>query len=259
MNNYENIISYKDGAIGVVKINRPEVRNALDNKTISEIEDAMNYFEKNEAVKVIVFTGEGEKAFAAGADINELKIKKAQDALLPGLQGLCTKIENSHKVTIAAINGYAFGGGCELALACDIRIASENAKIALPELNLSIIPGGGGTQRLARIIGKGRAIDMILTGKAVTAEKAEQIGLVSEVVPLDELWVAVLEKANQILTKGPFALKLAKMVIHQGYDIDQKSALLLEKFAQAILFESDDKHEGVTSFLEKRSPMFGGK
>ncbi|WP_346206852.1 enoyl-CoA hydratase/isomerase family protein [Caldifermentibacillus hisashii] len=259
MNNYENIISYKDGAIGVVKINRPEVRNALDNKTISEIEDAMNYFEKNEAVKVIVLTGEGEKAFAAGADINELKIKKAQDALLPGLQGLCTKIENSHKVTIAAINGYAFGGGCELALACDIRIASENAKIALPELNLSIIPGGGGTQRLARIIGKGRAIDMILTGKAVTAEKAEQIGLVSEVVPLEELWVAVLEKANQILTKGPFALKMAKMVIHQGYDIDQKSALLLEKFAQAILFESDDKHEGVTSFLEKRSPMFGGK
>lgn len=259
MNNYENIISYKDGAIGVVKINRPEVRNALDNKTVSEIEDVINNFEENEAVKVIVITGEGERAFAAGADINELKVKKAQDALLPGLQGLCTKIENSNKVTIAAINGFAYGGGCELALACDIRIASENAKIALPELNLSIIPGGGGTQRLARIIGKGRAIDMILTGEPVTAQEAEQIGLVSQVVPLEELWVAVLDKANKILRKGPFALKMAKMVIHQGFDIDQKSALLLEKFAQAILFESEDKQEGVTAFLEKRNPMFNGK
>ena len=257
--NYENILVYKDGAIGVIKINRPEVRNALDTQTASEIEHALLQWENHEGVKVIVFTGEGAKSFAAGADIKELRERSASDALLPGLSGLCQKIEQSTKVTIAAINGYALGGGCELALSSDIRIAASHAKIGLPELNLSIIPGAGGTQRLSRLVGKGTALDMILSGEMITAEKAERIGLVSTVVPMEELWEMVVGKAQKIIEKGPMAVKLAKMVIHQGYDTDMKTALTLEKFAQAILFNSDDKLEGTTAFLEKRTPHFQGK
>ena len=257
--NYENILVYKDGAIGVIKINRPEVRNALDGQTIREIEDAILQWEGHEGVKIIVFTGEGAKSFAAGADIRQLREKSAEDALVPGLSGLCQKIEQSSKVTIAAINGYALGGGCELALACDIRVAASHAKIGLPELNLSIIPGAGGTQRLARMIGKGIAIDMILTGEIITAEKAERVGLVSIAVPMEDLWETVLGKAKKVIEKGPLAVKLAKLVIHQGFDTDMKTALVLEKFAQAILFNSDDKREGTTAFLEKRIPVYKGE
>jgi len=256
---YKNILVYQEGEIGVIKINRPEVRNALDSTSHKEIERALDYWEKQEDIKVIVLIGEGEKAFAAGADIKQLKQRDALGALQPGLSGVCQKIENSSKVTIAAINGYALGGGCELALSCDIRIASEHAKLGLPELNLSIIPGGGGTQRLSRIVGKGRALHMILTGEIVSAQKAEQIGLVSTVVPADELWPTVVDYVNKIARKGPLALTLVKMVVNQGFDTDLKSALMLEKFAQAILFSSEDKKEGIEAFLEKREPVFRGK
>lgn len=257
--NFENILVYKDGAIGVIKINRPEVRNALDAKTLLEIEQALDQWEYHEEVKVIVLTGEGDKSFAAGADIKQLREKTAIDALLPGLSGLCRKIENFGKVTIAAINGYALGGGCEIALACDIRVASEEAKFGLPELNLSIIPGAGGTQRLARMIGKGRAMDMILTGEIISAKKAEEFGLVSKVVPREELWETVLEKTSKILAKGPLAIQLAKQVVHRGFDTDMDTALTLEKLAQSILFSSEDKQEGTTAFLEKRSPHYQGR
>ena len=257
--NYENLLVYKDGAIGIIKINRPEVRNALDVQTIYEIEQALLQWENHEGVMVIVFTGEGSKSFAAGADIGQLQEKTAVDALLPGLSGLCQKVEQSSKVTIAAINGYALGGGCELALSCDIRVSAAHAKIGLPELNLSIIPGAGGTQRLARMLGKGRALDMILTGEMVTAEKAEQLGLVSSVVPMEDLWETVLDKAKKVIEKGPLAVKLAKLVIHQGYDSDMRTALTLEKLAQAILFNSEDKYEGTSAFLEKRMPLYKGK
>ncbi|ARK29972.1 enoyl-CoA hydratase/isomerase family protein [Halalkalibacter krulwichiae] len=255
---YENIVAYKDGVIGVIKLNRPEMRNAIDSRTLEEVEEAIEIWEKHEGIKVIIFTGEGEKSFASGADIKQLKEKEAKDALLPGLSGVCQKIESSSKVTIAAINGYALGGGCELALACDIRIAAEHAKIGLPELNLSIIPGGGGTQRLARIVGKGRAIEMILMGEVISAEKAENIGLVTRVVKIEDLFQTAYEIAAKIMEKGPLAVTLAKMVIHQGFDLDMKNALLIEKLAQAILFNSEDKHEGVTAFLEKRVPSYNG-
>lgn len=256
--NFENILVYKDGVIGVIKINRPEVRNALDARTQSEIDQALDLWEKNEEIKVIVLTGEGEKSFAAGADIRQLQEKTAQDALVPGLSGLCRKIENYNKVTFAVINGYALGGGCELALACDIRVAAESAKFGLPELNLSIIPGGGGTQRLARIVGKGRAMDMILTGEIISAKKAEEIGLVSTVVPVEDLWNTVLNKTSKILEKGPLAVRLAKLVINCGFDADMGTGLMLEKLAQSILFSSQDKLEGTTAFLEKRSPNYKG-
>lgn len=256
---YENVKVYTDSRLGVIKINRPEVRNALDAKTLQEITHVFDLWEENDEVNVIVLTGDGDKSFAAGADIRQLKDRKPLDALLPGNQGVAQRIENSSKVTIAAINGFALGGGCELALACDIRIAAEHAKIGLPELNLSIIPGAGGTQRLARIIGKGRAMEMILTGEIISAKKAEQIGLVSSAVPKEELWAVVESMAEKIIKKGPIALKLAKMVINQGFDVDLKTALMLEKFAQSILFSTDDKLEGVSAFLEKREALFKGE
>lgn len=259
MMTYQNILTDIDEKIGVIKINRPEVRNALDATTLQEIGDVLERWENEESVQVIVITGEGDKSFAAGADIKQLKERKPKDALLPGNQGLAQQIENSSKVTIAAINGYALGGGCELALACDIRIAVEHAKIGLPELNLSIIPGAGGTQRLARIIGKGRAVEMILTGDIISAQKAERIGLVSTVVPKEELWNAVQDLASKIVKKGPLALTLAKLVINQGFDADLKTALMLEKFAQSILFSTEDKREGINAFLEKREANFKGE
>ncbi len=255
---YQNILVELEDRIGIIKLNRPEVRNALDAKTLAEISYALETLENNEGIGVIVITGAGEKSFAAGADIGQLRKKQPKDALVPGMSGLYQKIENCQKATIAAVNGYALGGGCELAMACDIRIAADHSKFGLPELNLSIIPGAGGTQRLARIIGKGRALDMILTGEMLTAKKAEEVGLVSKAVPMEELWQTVREKAEKILTKGPLAVRLAKVVINRGFNSDMETALMIEKLAQAVLFGSDDKNEGTQAFLEKRKALFTG-
>lgn len=256
---YQNILIEKSGLFGVIKINRPAVRNALDSKTYEEITEALTIFENEPTILSVILTGEGDKAFASGADINQLKKRTLLDALEPGLQGGCRRLEQSSKVTIAAVNGFALGGGCELALACDIRIASTKAKFGLPELSLAIIPGGGGTQRLSRIIGKGRALDMILTGAIITAERAEYIGLISKVVQPEQLLEEAIAYAQIISTKGPLALRLAKQVVHQGLDLPLEAGLALEKYAQAIVFESTDKLEGTTAFLEKRPAQFIGK
>jgi enoyl-CoA hydratase len=181
------------------------------------------------------------------------------EALQPNMTAAFRKIEEYEKATIAAINGFALGGGLELALACDIRIASTNAKLGLPELNLAIIPGAGGTQRLSRLIGKGKAIDLILTGDILSATQAEKIGLISKTVLPEELMDEAKLTAAKILKKGPLAVRLAKTVIHQGADLDMGTALLLEKFAQTILMGSEDKLEGTQAFLEKRVPEFTGK
>ncbi|WP_338451048.1 enoyl-CoA hydratase-related protein [Niallia oryzisoli] len=255
---YQNVLVELEDRIGIIKLNRPEVRNALDFQTLAEISHALETLENNDGIGVIVITGAGEKSFAAGADIGQLREKQPKDALVPGMSGLYQKVENCQKATIAAINGYALGGGCELAMACDIRIAADHAKFGLPELNLSIIPGAGGTQRLARIIGKGRALDMILTGEILTAQKAEEVGLVSKAVPMEELWPTVKEKADKILAKGPLAVRLAKVVINRGFNSDMETALMIEKLAQAVLFGSDDKNEGTQAFLEKRQAVFTG-
>jgi enoyl-CoA hydratase len=255
----ENVLLESHERIGVIKINRPEVRNAMDPQTMQLLQEALDLWEREQTVQVIVFTGEGNQSFAAGADIRQLQKRTMLDALSPGMQGLTKKIESCTKPTVAAINGFALGGGCELALACDIRIAANNAKLGLPELNLGIIPGAGGTQRLARIIGKGRAIEMILTGKIIGAEEAEKIGLVSRTIPYEQLWDEVKETANQIISKGPIALRLAKMVIHRGFDVDLDTALILEKLAQSIAYGSEDKVEGTQAFLEKRKANFKNK
>ena len=256
---FETILLEEQGAITWLKINRPDVRNALNEKAYEEISEAIHYVNTQPETKVVVITGVGEKSFAAGADINQLKNRSAIDTLIPGLQGVCKQIEQSSKVFVAAINGYALGGGLEVALACDIRIAADHAKFGLPELNLAIIPSGGGTQRLSRIIGKGRALDLILTGKMVTAQQAEQYGLITHIVAFEKLVEETTNYVQSILKKGPLALQLAKQVVHQGFDLDLTSALLLEKLAQGILYASDDKREGTSAFIEKRTAQFSGK
>lgn len=256
-------VSYVDVEIqqGIyfLTLNRMEARNALDAKMLAEIEGALDEAEKSQDVKVIVVQGAGGKSFAAGADIKQLQARKPLEALVPGMQGLYQKIENCSKVTIAAVDGYALGGGCELALACDIRIATKNAKFGLPELNLGIIPGAGGTQRLARVIGKGRALDMILTGKMIDGEEAERIGLVTYYVEREELKEKIEEVATQIMRKGPVAIQLAKHAVHKGYDLDMETALWIEKLSQSIAFGTEDKQEGTTAFIEKRQAEFQNK
>ena len=259
MGEYENLLVQVEQGIMWLTINRPKQRNALNQQTLQEIERAFDWAEGTDEVKVIIIKGAGEKSFAAGADIKQLHDRKMLEALIPGMQGLYKKIEQSGKVTIAAVQGYALGGGCELALACDIRVASKKAKFGLPELNLGIIPGAGGTQRLSRIIGKGRAMDMILTGKIIDSEEAERIGLVTYLTDESELLQQAEEVASQILKKGPVAIKLAKLVVHKGFDIDMETALMIEKLSQAIAFGTEDKKEGTLAFLEKRPAEFGNK
>ncbi|GAE27171.1 enoyl-CoA hydratase [Halalkalibacter wakoensis JCM 9140] len=257
---FSNIEVTKENQIGFIKINRPEVRNALNKETLEEFINALNLLKDDQEVGCVVFTGAGGKSFAAGADISQLKEKTMLDAFNPsGMQNVYTVIESYEKPTIAMVNGFAIGGGCELAMACDIRIASANAKFGLPELNLSIIPGAGGTQRLARIVGKGKALEMILTGKIITAEEAYRIGLVTDFVESDHLLEKVKETAGQILAKGPLAVKLAKLSVNLGTETDMQTGLMIEKLAQAILFSSEDKNEGTAAFLEKRTPNFQGK
>lgn len=257
---YENIIVERKSNIAYVTINRPEVRNALNQQTLNEISHSLAELEQDDNVKCIVFTGAGGKSFAAGADIGQLKTRTFLDAFQPGnMQQVYDKIEACKKPTIAMINGYALGGGCELAMACDIRVASTNAKLGLPELNLAIMPGAGGTQRLARIVGKGKALEMILTGKIIDAEEAKMIGLVSEVVSPDELVAKTEEIAEKIMSKGPLAVMLAKLAVHHGADADLKTGLLIEKLSQAVLYESEDKQEGTAAFLEKRQANFKGR
>lgn len=252
-------LEYED-RLAFVIIDRPDVRNALHQQTIIEMKQALKTLQHDQQIGCVIFTGAGEKSFASGADIKALKSRKGLSALSKdNLQDLCAEIEIFEKPTIAMINGYALGGGCELAMACDIRVAALHAKLGLPELNLAIIPAGGGTQRLSRIVGKGKAMELILTGKIIPADEAVHIGLVSESVPQDELANKAKEIANQILAKGPLAVSLAKMAVHMGYDSDMKTGLMLERLSQAILLNTEDKNEGTSAFLEKRKPDFKGK
>lgn len=258
---YANIkVEKKENGLAYITINRPEVRNALNKETIDEIIDSMYELENDEKVKCIIFTGAGEKSFAAGADISQLTKRKMLDAFQRGtMQEIYDLIEACRKPTIAMINGYALGGGCELAMSCDIRVASTNAKLGLPELNLSIIPGAGGTQRLTRLVGKGKALEMILTGKMVDADEAKAIGLVSEVAEPQELVEKTEELAEKILSKGPLAVMLAKLAVNYGSETEIKTGMMIERLSQAILYTTEDKNEGTTAFLEKRKPDFKGK
>jgi enoyl-CoA hydratase len=256
---YETILADVEGGIGRITINRPDSRNSLNTQVLGDVRSVLAEFRYDDSVGVVVFTGAENKAFAAGADIRELKERTMFDALSSVMQAVCDEIEAYEKPTIAAVNGLALGGGCELAMACDIRLASENAKFGQPEVGLSIIPGAGGTQRLARLIGKGRATEMILTGRMMHAEESLRVGLVSKVVPPEELMNTVRQTADAILEKGPLAVRLAKLAIRTGFETDQRTGLVVERLAQAILFTTEDKEEGTSAFIEKREPDFKGK
>jgi enoyl-CoA hydratase len=231
----------------------------MNRQVVEDLRAALEEFQQNDEVGAVLFTGKGEKAFVAGADIGELRERTMLDGLSATMQRLYDEIEGFEKPTMAAVNGHALGGGCELAMACDIRIAAENARFGLPETALSIIPGAGGTQRLARLIGKGRAIEMILTGRILDAGEARELGLVSEVVPKAELMNSARETASRILSKGPLAVRLAKLAVQTGFETDQKTGLVIERLAQTVLYTSEDKQEGTSAFLEKRDPDFKGK
>jgi enoyl-CoA hydratase len=244
--------------IATVTINRPEALNAMNKVVVAELKKAMEDCEENNNVGVIVITGSGDKAFVAGADIKSMQKMSGREALEFSREGqeMTMIIENSPKPVIAAINGFALGGGCEIALACDMRIASENAKFSQPEVALGIIPGWGGTQRLPRLIGKGRAIEMITGSKMIDADEALRIGLVNHIVPLSELLDETYSLAKSIIKNGPTAVGAALKCIHMGYDKDLENGLDIELNAFTELFETDEQREGTTAFIEKRKPNF---
>lgn len=255
MNN-SNLEVLIDNRIAKVTINRPQALNALNKETIEELSNIFSALEQDENVRVIILTGAGEKAFVAGADIKEFKDFTAMEGEYLAANGqniLFNKIENLNKPVIAAINGYALGGGLELAMACHFRIASNNAKLGLPEVTLGLIPGYGGTQRLPKLIGKGRAMQAIMTAEMFNADRAEQIGLVNEVVPADELLPRALQIAEKIAHNSSTAIASAIRAINLS-DTDQGYATEIKAFGN--LFESDDFQEGTTAFLEKRKPSF---
>ena len=256
MSPYQNIQIENQGKISILTISRPESLNALNKQTISELSQALEELEQNKECRAIVLTGEGEKSFVAGADIKEFSDfnkEKAQELAREGQTKLFNKIEELKKPVIAAINGFALGGGLELALACHIRYASDNAKLGLPEVTLGLIPGYGGTQRLAQLVGKGWANEMILSATMIAASKAKEIGLVNDVFPLNELKEAAIKLADKITKNSPMAIERAIRAINlsntsEGYQYE------IEQFGE--LFELPDKKEGVQAFLEKRKPEF---
>ncbi len=248
----------RHGRVAVLRVNRPEVRNALDLATVREMTAAVAALSGDAAVGAIVITGAGDRVFVSGADINDIRARRRDDGLAAINSSLFAAIDACPKVTIAAVNGLALGGGCELALACDLRIAVDRAQFGQPEVALGIIPGAGATQRLPRIIGLGRAKHLVLTGDAIDAQTALQWGLVSAVVAPGALLPSALALAERVLSRGPLAIRLAKMALNASARVDLDSGLLIETLAQAICFESEDKREGTSAFLDKRPPRFTG-
>ncbi len=243
-----------------VTLQRPEKLNALNQEVLKELDCAFAGLEHDENVGVVVLTGAGEKAFVAGADISELKDLDSASARVQALKGQAVfqRIEDLSKPVIAAVNGFALGGGCELALACHIRVAAENARFGLPEVSLGIIPGYGGTQRLSRLVGKGVALDLILSGEMVGAAEALRMGLVSRVFPPAELRAGVEKLAGTILSRGPLALRSALTAVHQGLEMPQDQGLAFEAALFGLLAASQDMKEGMGAFLEKRPAAFKG-
>jgi len=254
----ENVMLERDGYLAIVTVNRPSKLNALDDQTIAELDAMFAAIDQDDSVGAVIVTGQGEKAFVAGADITVL----AKQGVLDGKenarrgQALTLRIENCQKPVIAAVNGFALGGGLELALACDVRFASSNAKLGLPEVSLGIIPGYGGTQRLPRLVGSGVALQMILQGDPIDALEALRVGLVNGVYEPEELMSKCKEVANRMVMRGPTALSLAKQAVRRGAQMPMADALTLEADLFGIISSTDEMKEGMAAFLEKRKPTW---
>jgi enoyl-CoA hydratase len=259
--NFENIIVEKKNARAYVTVNRPKVLNALNMATMEELRAAFHDLKNDPAIRVVIFTGSGEKAFIAGADIGELANNDAvsgKEYTHRG-QNVLNLIENLGKPVIACINGFALGGGCEIAMACTLRLASENAKMGQPEVKLGIIPGYGGTQRLPRLVGKGMAMQMVLAGEMITAQEAHRIGLVNEIVPAGELIRRAEAIAAKIVANAPLAVQYAMEAVNRGMEMTLAEGLYLEAVLFGVACATEDKSEGTRAFLEKRTPVFKGK
>jgi len=257
----ENVKLEIRDAIAFITIDRPKVLNALNAQTVAEIGETFEQIRNDDNVRVVILTGGGEKAFVAGADINELATMNpisGKEVAEKG-QRVFTAIERFPKPVIAAINGFALGGGCELALACHMRIASDKASLGLPEVTLGIIPGYGGTQRMARLLGKGKALELICSGERIMADEAERIGLVNKVVPADQLLSSAEELARKIAMRGPLAVRAAIEAVMIGSDMPQDAGLVLEATLFGLLASTSDMKEGMGAFLEKRKANFTGK
>jgi enoyl-CoA hydratase len=246
-------------SIATLTFDRPAVKNALNLETVQECHAALAALAANPDVGVLILTGAGDSAFVSGADINDIKARTRDDGLAAINSSLFAEVERFPRPTIAAVNGYALGGGCELALACDIRVAADTARFGQPELGLGIIPGAGATQRLPRVVGMGWAKHLILSGDIIDAKQALDIGLVTAVMPAGQLQVRARELARKILRQGPLAARLAKLALNASARVDLDSGLLIETLAQALCYSSEDKQEGASAFLEKRKPKFTGR
>ena len=257
--NLENILLEIDPPLALITINRPEKHNAISLAVLAELHHAVDTAAADESVRVIGITGAGGRAFASGSDLNEVANRDLQKAMEPIVQGLAAKMESLSIPTIAVIDGICMGGGLEIALGCDLRVCTPLSHFATPEGKLGIIPGGGATARLPRLVGKGWAMEMMLMGESIDAERAQQIGLVTRIVEPGALMEHVRGMANHLAEFAPFVPHFMKAMVHQGMEGSLASALAMEKFAQGALVQTEDKTEGINAFLEKRKPTFKGR
>ncbi len=255
---YQNIVVNKEGSIGIIQLNRPKVLNALSSELVAELVNAFEELDKDTSINAIILTG-GERIFSAGADIREMARLTTVDLILERRFELWDKFRKTTKPIIAAVSGYCFGGGNELVMNCDIVIASETASFGQPEVNVGIMPGAGGTQRLTRTVGKQMAMEMILTGRSISADEARRLGLVNRVVPVDSLLVEAKKIAAEISSKPPIAVRTAKDAILRAQDTTLEVGLEYERRAFYNLFATEDAKEGMQAFLEKRKPSFKGR
>ena len=256
---YKCINYAENGPLALITINRPEKHNAISLQTLEELQEAVERAATDDEIRVIAITGAGGKAFASGSDLNEVANRDLKKALEPIVQGLALQLETTAKPTIAAIDGICMGGGLEIALGCDMRICTPSSQFATPEGKLGIIPGGGATARLPRIVGRAWGMEMLLMGNPINAERAIQIGLVTCIVERQSLMDELISRAEHLASFAPFVPQFMKMMVHQGMEASKEAALAMEKFGQGALIQTEDKVEGIDAFLNKRKPTFKGR